>query len=292
MIKSTLPSLSNEKTEITFTPQKSHENYNIDCKKEGESKNSEELLNSSSTYFCSTSKEDNEVSDFKQRLSEISNIKGFSISKVYDFKNIKFCEKNTKIEEDKDFLYIPLINIDVIIKSILQTVMKNLESNKFKISFSSFRIDSSLNVFYSDNYEDENEIEFNRKGYESPEEILGFTPDKKSAIWTLGTILLSIIVGNNPFYSESSILSLFKIFKYFGTPSSKNAEVLTTLKYFSTDFPLFEPKESLSVIENIYTINSIDKNCIDSKITLLISKMLNLNYEKRITLEEAYQSLL
>lgn len=121
--------------------------------------------------------------------------------------------------------------------------------------------------------------------YKAPELILGsHEVDIKNDMWSLGVVLLELITGKNPFKAESNILSLFKIFQVFGTPNNNFNKELTELPYFSCVFPPFEVTSKKLALEKLFIESNV---FFDAQFIELLSKMLEMNKEYRITPEEA-----
>lgn len=290
-------SLSYELVKENFTPTKVNSKKEVCSNSVFNDKSNEELINSTSTYYCSNTKEDNEVTDF--RFIEATNSKlelsRFDTQK-FSLKNIRFYDndnKNSNYKVDK-YLEVSLTKLPEIVKQIICIILENHKISNYYISINSFKVDSNLKFYYepeeltlndNDDYIDSN-------GYLSPETLLGENfQDVKSNVWTTGCFILTIILGNNPFDTESSILTLYKIFKYFGTPGLKHAKSLTKLCHYSPEFPYFSPKDSLTAIEEIYALYFVDKANVPKEITTLISKMLRLESEERITIEDCLSFL-
>lgn len=285
-------SSTNSLLKENFTPLKVISKKEVSSTSLFDDKNKEELMNSTSTYFCSNSKDDKEVSDFKFMESTNSQLEISSFDAVlYPLKNVRFYKKK---DADQNLLVVPNNQLIDIIKQLLTIILENYNIGNNNITINCFKIDGSFKVYYQKqtNSENENEDTIENNGYLSPETILGDnTHSSKRDVWAIGCILLTIILGTNPFATESSILTLFKIFKYFGTPCLEHAESLTKLCYYSPEFPIFSPKNSLTAIEEIYEMNFIDKNKIPNEITLLISKMLKLEAEERINIKDCLSFL-
>lgn len=277
-------------------------------------KNEEDYINSSSTYFCSNDKD--HVDMCKDKVSSDFQIVDFSVDEkkccsnfnASDFENlhsIREIKLNNELSLDKletknKFIFVELNELPRIMKQLVGASLLKLDDSVERIDYgiNNLFIDKNLKIFLINdkalpNSTDE-DIEY--YGFQAPETVLGTEQqDSITRVWTLGVIFLTLVIGVNPFAADSSILSLFKVFQYFGTPSSSHAKDLTNLPYYSRDFPAFISRTPLKAVESIINLKAETKfsegDLLVQKLTFLISRMLNLERKQRISLEEVYNYL-
>ncbi|KAM3136481.1 hypothetical protein pb186bvf_011439 [Paramecium bursaria] len=118
--------------------------------------------------------------------------------------------------------------------------------------------------------------------YRSPEILLG-SEDYSQALdmWSLGCIFVQIITKQVLFLGHTQIEMLFKIFQILGTPSQLIAPNLCKLKaWHKTVYPMFFPS-------NFFYTQQF--KCIGDKGSNLISQMLKLDPQQRISAKDALQ---
>lgn len=233
----------------------------------------------------------------------------FQIQKISNF------TKNTKsiIQDEKETLPCSAINLEqliFIIKQILesltflqdcQTCHGNLKpenillTKNLEVKLSDTQINRAVFQNLFSNIEDavdypddffENE---NSHVYKAPELILGNPHITVAAdMWSLGCVILELIIGKNIFNADCAISTLFKIFQHFGSPTSDFNSELLKLPYYNSAFPLFVYSyDTKDVIEQILTNNSENGIFINSELINLIAGMLEMNSAKRLSPKEA-----
>ena len=114
--------------------------------------------------------------------------------------------------------------------------------------------------------------------YRAPELLLGETNySTKIDIWSLGCILLELLTRKTTFSYNEEKLVFLSICELCGTPNEKNWPHVTELKNYDSLIP---KEEKTSKINNT-TFPNFDEVTLD-----IIKKMLTLNPEERITLDE------
>lgn len=74
--------------------------------------------------------------------------------------------------------------------------------------------------------------------YRPPELLLEETPNNKSLdVWSLGCIIVELLIGEPLFPGDSEIDQLFKIFQMFGTVNNSNWENIESNPNWKTSFP-------------------------------------------------------
>ena len=114
--------------------------------------------------------------------------------------------------------------------------------------------------------------------YRAPELLLGETNySTKIDIWSLGCILLELLTRKTTFSYNEEKLVFLSICELCGTPNEKNWPHVTELKNYDS----LIPKEEKTSKINKTTFPNYDDVTLD-----IIKKMLTLNPEERITLDE------
>ena len=114
--------------------------------------------------------------------------------------------------------------------------------------------------------------------YRAPELLLGETNySTKIDIWSLGCILLELLTRKTTFSYNEEKLVFLSICELCGTPNEKNWPHVTELKNYDSLIP---KEEKASKINNT-TFPNFDDVTLD-----IIKKILTLNPEERITLDE------
>ncbi|KAL7721589.1 Cyclin-dependent kinase 2 [Entamoeba marina] len=113
--------------------------------------------------------------------------------------------------------------------------------------------------------------------YRAPEVLLGATTyDGSIDIWSTAAIFGELIKKGELFKGQCKIDQIFKIFQVFGTPTEETWENVTSLQFYSKEFPKWKAKE-------IHSIFPID----DNKGIDLLKKMFCYSPSKRINAKEA-----
>ena len=115
--------------------------------------------------------------------------------------------------------------------------------------------------------------------YRPPEVLLGLENyTTKVDSWSVGCIMAEMIIDKPLFPGDSEIGQLFKIFQTMGTPSEDVWPGVSKLPDYKYTFPQWKSKPFAELFPNL------DKEGID-----LLSKLLTMDPEKRISIREALQ---
>jgi len=113
--------------------------------------------------------------------------------------------------------------------------------------------------------------------YRPPEVLLGienYTTRVDS--WSVGCILAEMILNKPLFPGDSEIGQIFKIFQTMGTPSENSWPGVSKLPDYKITFPQWKAKELGELVPGLGP-EGLD----------LLSKLLEMDPEKRMTIEEA-----
>jgi len=113
--------------------------------------------------------------------------------------------------------------------------------------------------------------------YRPPEILLGienYTTRVDS--WSVGCIMAEMMINKPLFPGDSEIGQLFKIFQIMGTPNESTWTGVSKLPDYKNCFPQWKPKDFGDIVA------SLGSEGLD-----LLSKFLEMDPEKRITIEEA-----
>ena len=116
--------------------------------------------------------------------------------------------------------------------------------------------------------------------YRPPEVLLGLK-EYSSVVdsWSLGLILLEMLIRRVPLQGNSEIDQLFKIFGMFGTPNRNNWAEASKLPFFSKQFPRWTGEVFSNIICDF-----------EDDLKELLTGMLTLDPEKRFTVEECLEA--
>lgn len=114
--------------------------------------------------------------------------------------------------------------------------------------------------------------------YRSPEVLLGQKDyDYKIDIWSLGCIIIEILLQRSPFPGDSEIDQIFKIFRQFGTPDEETWKGFTSLPYYKPSFPNWK-SQGFTGLLNPETDTDIDT---DKELIDLMTGIMQLDPSKR-----------
>ncbi|GBG29875.1 Cyclin-dependent kinase 1 [Hondaea fermentalgiana] len=114
--------------------------------------------------------------------------------------------------------------------------------------------------------------------YRSPEVLMGGRYFAAVDVWSVGCVFAEMILGKPLFPGICEIDQLFQIFLKLGTPNESTWSGFSQLPNFQPEFPRW-PQRSLKV-----HVPNLDEDGVD-----LMTRMLDVNPNRRITAEEALQ---
>jgi serine/threonine protein kinase len=135
--------------------------------------------------------------------------------------------------------------------------------------------DLGLCTKYCINDKNEKTAEICTLWYRPPEILLGLrTYSTYIDVWSIGCVFAEILLNGKPILpGDCEIDQMYKIFQMLGTPSSDSE--LSRLKNYVETFPRWESKFDKK-------FELLSGNCFD-----LLKKLLNMNYSKRISCNDA-----
>ncbi|KAH7648529.1 cell division control 28 [Cryptosporidium bovis] len=119
--------------------------------------------------------------------------------------------------------------------------------------------------------------------YRAPEILLGIDKYSPSVdVWSVGCIMAELLRGGHALLpGECEIDMVWRIFRYFGTPTEKTWPEIGKLKYFDKNFPVW----NCNTTENLKNLCKLaDASAID-----LLSKLLVCNPNRRISCKGALE---
>lgn len=113
--------------------------------------------------------------------------------------------------------------------------------------------------------------------YRAPEVLLGMTKYSMNIdMWSIGCIFVEMVTRETLLPGDSHSDQLNRIFRIFGTPNEESWPGVSELPEFKSDFPIYKPKDLSELFPKL------EPSGID-----LITKMLQMDPSKRITISEA-----
>jgi cyclin-dependent kinase 12/13 len=116
--------------------------------------------------------------------------------------------------------------------------------------------------------------------YRAPEILLGGPYNIASDMWSAGIILAELLTKNCPFQGKIEVEQLQRIYDLCGVPDERTWPEVTQMKNYKLFMPEKIPQNRLK--SEIEQISKLDEYGVD-----LLLKMLELNPNKRISVEEA-----
>lgn len=115
--------------------------------------------------------------------------------------------------------------------------------------------------------------------YRAPELLLGGSAYHQSLdIWSLGCVIVELLIEKALFPGDSKIGQLFKIFEMFGTPDNSTWEGVESYKFWKPTFPKWKP--------NMSSLESQLSEMLNPKQLESVIKMFEYNPKKRININE------